>query len=121
VRQRVHLRSKSIGQCGGHDHIPPIIDPTKFYTRSTAPKEDAVNVEGNIPPEVVEAIRLLARDDRFPDYETPEDFMRDALIHMFAEVRDRVADPSIHDHLDRYLRKVAADEEALRADESRSN
>jgi hypothetical protein len=87
------------GSVGDMTTPTPIIDPTKFYTRSTPPKEDAVEVEVIVPTEVVEAIRLLARDDRFPDYETPEDFMRDAMAHELHAAMIRATDPALKDRI----------------------
>jgi hypothetical protein len=91
------------------------IDPTKFYARATAPQDDAIEIETTVPPQVLADIQQLVDDGDFPEYRTPDDFYRDALVHELHAIMGQVDDPRLRGNVERLLRRIASEEESLRA------
>ncbi len=88
----------------------PIIGPHQFYVRSTAPGDDAVTFDRMIPSDVAARIRRLVNDDRYPEYATPDDFMRDAVVHRLQHLVGDIADPALRAHVERLLNGMVPDE-----------
>jgi hypothetical protein len=93
----------------------PIIDPTKCYTLATSPQDDAIEIEMTVPSQVLADIQQLVDDGDFHDYRTSEDFFRDALVHELHAIMGQIDDPRVKGNIERFRRRIAAEEDALRA------
>lgn len=55
--------------------------PDKFYTHATDKKGHCVSIRTAVPPNLSSEIDTLIASRKYPDYKTPQDFVRDAVFH----------------------------------------
>lgn len=70
-------------------------DENAFYTRATDRKGHSETVTFKLPPETYQELVALVHLDEFPDYSSPSDVCRDALVHVLAKRTAQINDPSV--------------------------
>lgn len=60
----------------------------KFYTRATDARGHADRVSIKVPPEMLAECERLIHSGRIPEYQTPQDIFRDAVVHRLRWLAD---------------------------------
>jgi hypothetical protein len=85
----------------------PILDPHKSYARASAPGpgDHLIADEVDVPLELLAAIDFEVALS--PEYETRDDFIRDAMLHRLQDLLPGIADTDLHNRIEDNLRAVA--------------
>lgn len=70
-------------------------DPLRFYTRGSDDKGHYEKLWIKVSPELLSMINRFCHADEFPDYKSPQDFIRDAAVHLVNMRQEQSGDPEL--------------------------
>lgn len=65
----------------------PEYDPSQFYIHATDKRGHSLSVRFALPPDQHHHLMKIVHDARYP-YDTPQDFVRDAVVHRLASLAE---------------------------------
>jgi hypothetical protein len=92
-----------------------VITPDEIHTRSVDKKGHRVQVQVSLPPEVSREVGEIVASRR-TGYKTPQDFVRDAVVHRLAYWAKRLDDPAIERVVDLEVQECRAEKLAAEMD-----
>ena len=78
-------------------------DALKFYCRSTDVRGHGDHHSVKMPPEIAREIRIFVEAGGFPQYQTAQDFIRDAIVHHLHTRSSQIGDPRIRERNERFF------------------
>jgi hypothetical protein len=79
-------------------------DPLKFYTRATDWRGHGERMSMNIPPDVYAQVQVMVHEEDFPDYDIPQDFLRDAIVHHLATRKSQLGSMALRVAVEQAIR-----------------
>lgn len=89
-------------------------DVAEFYTRATDGRGHSDNLRVRVKPEVSGEIGALVSSGRIPEYTTPQDFIRDAIVHRLRWLSEHADDPLLAAKLAETVRRTVIEETTSR-------
>jgi hypothetical protein len=89
-------------------------DIATFYTRAADGRGHSENLRVRVKPELSGEVSALVASGRIPDYSTPQDFIRDAIVHRLRWLAENADDPILAAKLAETIRRAIIDETTAR-------
>lgn len=89
-------------------------DIAEFYTKATDGRGHSDNLRVRVKPEVAGEIAATVASGRIPDYTTPQDFIRDAIVHRLRWLAEHADDAALTAKLTETVRRTVIEETTSR-------
>lgn len=87
-------------------------DIAEFYTKATDGRGHSDNMRVRVKPEIAGEIAAVVSSGRIPDYTTPQDFIRDAIVHRLRWLSEHADDQALAARLADKVRRAIVEERA---------
>lgn len=84
----------------------PGYDRTKFVVRASDDRGHSRTITLRLDPAIFARLQAFAHDEQFPDYQSPNDVIRDALYHLFGMRLEQVTDPDFREALEQQMHEM---------------